>query len=197
MAAQVGGEDDDGVPEIHRPALAVRDPAVVQDLQQNIEHVRVGLFHLVEQNHGIGFSPHRLGELAPLVVAYVSRGRADEPGDGEFLHILGHVDPHQVVFIVEKAFGQGFCQLRLAHSGGAEKQEAADGPGGVRNARPGAEDGLGHQAHRLILAHHPFVDDFVQVQKLLPLPLHQACDGDTGPFGDDPGDLFFGNRVVD
>ena len=37
--------------EVHRPALAVGQPAVVQDLQQDVEHVRVGLLDLVEQDH--------------------------------------------------------------------------------------------------------------------------------------------------
>ena len=33
LGAQVGGQNDDGVLEIHRPALAVRNPAVVQYLE--------------------------------------------------------------------------------------------------------------------------------------------------------------------
>ena len=32
LGAQVGGEDDDGVLEVHRPALTVRNPAVIQYL---------------------------------------------------------------------------------------------------------------------------------------------------------------------
>jgi beta-galactosidase len=37
--AEVAGHDDDGVLEIHRAALAVREPAVVEHLQQHVEHV--------------------------------------------------------------------------------------------------------------------------------------------------------------
>ena len=48
-------------------------------------------------------------------------------------------------------------------------------------AGPAAQDGLGHQAHRLVLTHHTLVEDVLQVEQLLPLPLHQAGDGDAGP----------------
>ena len=41
------------------------------------------------------------------VVADVSRRRADQPRDGELLHVLGHVDAHDVMLVVEEALGQG------------------------------------------------------------------------------------------
>ena len=65
LGAQVGGEDEDGVLKVHRPPLAVGDAAVVQDLEEDVEHVRVGLLHLVEEDHGVGLAPDGLGELAP------------------------------------------------------------------------------------------------------------------------------------
>ena len=40
LAAEVRREDDDRVLEVHRAALAVRDAAVVEDLQQDVEHIR-------------------------------------------------------------------------------------------------------------------------------------------------------------
>ena len=51
LAAQVGGEDQDGVAEVDRPALAVGQPAVVQHLEQDVEDLRVRLLHLVQQHH--------------------------------------------------------------------------------------------------------------------------------------------------
>ena len=64
-----------------------------------------------------------------------------------------------------------------------------------RRCRPAAEDGLGHQAHRLVLAHHPLVEDVLQVEELLPLPFHEFGHGDAGPALDDPGDLLLGDLV--
>ena len=49
-ATQVRGHDDDGVLEVHLAPRAVGQQAVVQHLQQHIEHVRVRLFNLVQQH---------------------------------------------------------------------------------------------------------------------------------------------------
>src|SRR5690554_2608020 len=40
-AAEVGSHDDNGVPEIHRPAPAVCQTPVIQQLQQRIEYLRM------------------------------------------------------------------------------------------------------------------------------------------------------------
>ena len=63
------------------------------------------------------------------------------------------------------------------------------------DAGPAAEDGLGHQAYRLVLTHHPLVEDVLQVKQLLTLPLHEPGDGDSGPPLDDAGDLLLGDLV--
>ena len=195
LGAQVGGEDEDGVLKVHRPPLTVGDAAVVQDLEEDVEHIGVGLLHLVKEDHGVGLAPDGLGELASLLIAHVAGRGPDEPGDGELLHILGHVDAHQVALGVEQGLGQGFGQLRLAHAGGAQEQEGADGLIGVGDPRPAAEDGLRDQADGLVLAHHPLVEEVLQVEELFPLPLHEPGHGDTCPALDDPGDLLLGDLV--
>ena len=49
------------VPEVHHPALAVGQPAVVENLEQHVEHVRMRLLDLVEQDHAVraGGAPPR------------------------------------------------------------------------------------------------------------------------------------------
>ena len=173
LAAQIAGEDDDGVFEVHRAALGISYAPVVQYLQKYIEHVRVSLFHLVEKHHGIGLSPDGLGELAALVIAHISGRRADKAADGEFLHILGHIDTHKIVLVVKKALGQTFGQLRFAHARGAKEHEGAYGPVGVGYTRSGAEYGLGDFLHGLVLTDDPLMDYIVQMQKLFPLALHE------------------------
>ena len=59
--------------------LRVGQVAVVEDLQQHVEDVRVRLLDLVEQDEPVGLAAHRLGELAAVVVADVAGRRADEP----------------------------------------------------------------------------------------------------------------------
>src|SRR5262249_17598317 len=76
LAAEVGGHDDDGVLEVDRSTLAVGEPAVVEQLEQHVEHVVVCLLDLVEQQHAVRAPANGLGELATLLVADVSGRRA-------------------------------------------------------------------------------------------------------------------------
>ncbi len=84
-AAEVRRHDDDRVLEVDRAALAVGQPAVVEELQQDVEHFGMRLFDLVEQDDRVRPPPHGLGELAAFLVADVSRRRTDQPRDGVLL----------------------------------------------------------------------------------------------------------------
>ena len=119
MAPQVRGHDDEAIAEIDRPSLAVGEPAVVEDLEQDVEDIGMSLLDLVQQDDGIGTPFDRLGQLAALFVPHVSGRSADQPGDGMLLHILGHVEPDHGALIVEQKSRQGAGQLGLADAGGA------------------------------------------------------------------------------
>ena len=107
--------------EVHGAALGIGEAAVVEHLQQQIEHLRVGLLHLIEQQHRVGPAPHRLGELTALLVAHIARGCSHQPGHGVALHEFAHVEAHQGVVLVEKRRRQSLSQLGFAHAGGAQK----------------------------------------------------------------------------
>ncbi len=123
LAADVRGHDHHGIPEIHHPPLAVGQAAVIQHLQQDIEHIRMGLLDLVEQQHAVRPPPHRFGELPTFVIAHVPWRRADHPGDRVLLHVLGHVEAHHGPLIVEQELGECPRRLGLSHARGAEKDE--------------------------------------------------------------------------
>src|SRR5262249_20104345 len=53
LAPDVRSHDQDDVAEVDRAALAIGEPAVVEDLQEDVEHVRVRLLDLVEQEHAV------------------------------------------------------------------------------------------------------------------------------------------------
>ena len=195
LRAQVGGQDQDGVLEIHRSALRVGDAAVVEHLQKHVEHVGMGLFHLVKEDHAVGLAAHGLGELAALVVAHIAGRRSDQTGDGKFLHIFRHINAHEVLFVIEQRFGQGLGQLGLADAGGSQEQEAAQRTVGILDAGAAAENGLRNGLDRLILADDALVQLVLQVQELIPLPLHQLGHGDAGPALDDLGDLLLRHLV--
>ena len=78
LAAQVAGHDHDGVLEVDRPSLGVGQPAVVEQLEQDVEHLRVRLLDLVEEDDRVGPAADGLGQLAGLVVADIAWRRADQ-----------------------------------------------------------------------------------------------------------------------
>ena len=135
-AAEVRGHDDQRVLEVDRAALAVGQAAVVEHLQQHVEHVRMRLLDLVEQHDLIGPAPHGFGQRAAFLVADIARRRADQPGDGVLLHVFRHVDAHHRVLVVEQERRQRLGQLGLADARGPEEHERADRP--VRVLQAGA-----------------------------------------------------------
>ncbi len=189
VAADVAGHDHQGVPEVDRPALAIGQAAVVEDLEQDVEHVRMGFLDLVQQDDLVRPAADGLGQLAALLVADVARRRPDEPADGELLHVLAHVDPDHGAVVIEQEPGQGPGQLGLAHPGRAEEQERADRAIRVAQARPGPPDGIGHGFDRLVLADDPFVQALLHVDELGRLALEQLRHRHAGPGGHDLGNI--------
>ena len=189
-ASDVGSHDEDRVATVHRAALGIREPPVVQDLKQDVEDLGVGLLHLVEEHHGVRMPAQGLGELAALLVPDVAGRRADETGDGVLLHVFGHVQADHGLLAVEEFGGQGLGELGLADPGGTEEQEGADGAAGVLHAGPGALHGLGDGAHGLVLSDHARPQALAQLQEALALALEQLAHRDPGPAGDDLRDLL-------
>src|SRR5271165_3807829 len=60
MTPDIGRHDHDGVLEIHRTPLPIRKTAIVQYLQQYVEHVRVGFFDFVEKDYTVWTTSNRL-----------------------------------------------------------------------------------------------------------------------------------------
>ena len=170
--------------------MAVGEPAVVEDLQQQVEDVGMGLLDLVEQQHRVGAAPHGLGEVAAFLVAHVAGRRPDEPGHRVPLLELAHVHADHGLLVVEQELGQRPAELGLAHAGGAQEDEAADGPVRVLQPGAGAPDGAGHRLEGVVLADHPQVQPLLHVDELLHLAFEQPADRDAGPLGHHFGDVL-------
>ncbi len=89
------------------------------------------------------------------------------------LHVLAHVEPNHVVLAVEHRFRQRTREFRFAHAGGTEKDEGADGPFGILQARAGADDRIGHRLHRLVLTNDPVVQNGIEAQELFLLAFQE------------------------
>src|SRR5450432_4945398 len=92
------------------------------------------LLDLIEQDDRVWSPAHGFGELSPLLIADVAGRRTDEPSDGVLLHVLGHIDAHHRMLVVEEKVGERTRRLRLANTGGAKEDERADGAIGILQA---------------------------------------------------------------
>ena len=118
-AAQVTGHDNQRILKVHAAALAIGQAAIVQNLQQHIEDVRMGLFDFVQQDDAVGVTAYSLSQLTALVIAHIAWRGTNQTGHGVLLHIFTHIDAHHVALIIKEYLSQGFSQLGFAYAGGA------------------------------------------------------------------------------
>ena len=119
----VGRHHQDHVAEIGFATVVVGELAVVHDLQQQIEDIRMRLLDLVEQYHRMRLFGHRLGEQTALVVTDIAGRRTDQTRDGMPLHVLGHIETDQLDAEMQRQLTR---DLGLADTGRAGEQEGAD-----------------------------------------------------------------------
>ena len=190
LAADIGGHDDHGVFEIDRPAFAVGEPSVVQDLEQDVEDIRMGFFDLVKQQDGIGPAADSLGQISAFFISDISRRSADQARHRMLFHVLRHVDAHHGVFIIEEELGQGSGQFGFPDTRGAEKYEGSHGPPGILQTCPCAPDRIRYGSQRGILSQHAFAQAIFHVNQFLNFSFQHLADRDPRPLGHDLGDVF-------
>ena len=171
LGTDVGGHDQNGVLEVHGLAGGIGDTTIVQYLKQDIEYIRMCLFHLIEENNRVRFSADCLGQLTTLIVADISRRCSDQAGYRMFLHVLTHIDTDHIVLIVEQCLSQGFRKLSLADTGRSKEQEGTNRFGRILDPGFGTKDGFSYLFHAFILAYDPFVQHGIQMQDLAALAL--------------------------
>src|SRR3989304_360409 len=176
--------------EAPRPAVAVREPAVIEYLEQDVEDLGVRLLYFVKEHDRVRPSPYRFGEVAPLFIPDVARGSPDEPRDRVLFHELAHVDPYHGALVVKEELGQRPCGFCLSHAGRAEEDKRANGPVYVLQACPGPPYGAGYGLQCGVLAYDPLFEPLFHFEELLTLGLHPARDRYAGPSGDDLGDVL-------
>ncbi len=187
VATYIGGHDDHGVLEVDRPPVAVGQAPVVQDLEQEVEDFRMGLLDLVEEDHAVGATPHRLSQLATFLVTHIAGRRTNHTGHRVALLVLAHVQADHGLLVIEEELSQGPAQLGLAHARGAQEDEATDGPVGILQASTGTAYRVSDGGYGFVLPHHAVVQALLYMEQFLDLPFHQAGNGDAGPTGDHLG----------
>ena len=123
--AEVRSQDDDRVAEIHGVAQPVGQLPVLENLQQDVVHIRMRLLDFVEQDHRIRRAAHALRQLAAFFVSHISWRRADQLRYRMLFHVFGHIEANQRFFAAEQELGKPPRHFRLAHARRPEEQEAA------------------------------------------------------------------------
>ena len=98
----IRGHDKNSVLKVHGSSLRIGNTAIIQNLQKNIEYIRMCLFHFIKKYNRIGLSSYSLCQLTTLLVSYISGRCSDQSGHAELLHVLTHVDSDYIIFIIKK-----------------------------------------------------------------------------------------------
>src|SRR6266540_2817806 len=197
LGARIGRHDDDRVAEVDLAALGVRQPTVIHDLEQDVEDLGMGLFDLVQQDHGVWLATHGLGQLAALFIADVARRGTDQSSHGVALHELGHVDFDHRLFRAEHELGQCAHQLGLTDAGGPKEDERTVRATRIAEASPCSAYGLGDRDNGFVLALDALAQGILHLQQPRRLFLGDLHDRDAGPHRHYLSDVFGGHdRLV-
>ena len=119
---------DDGVAEVHALAAAIRQPALVERLQEQVQQAGTRLLHFIQQHHRVRIVFELICEHPAALAADDAARHADQlvRADTPVL-VLGHVDADHLLLVAEQERGDRFCQLCLADAGRPEEQQHAVG----------------------------------------------------------------------
>jgi hypothetical protein len=92
-------------------------------LEQDVKHVWMCFFYLVEKDDRVGSASDGFGELTSLLVADVAWRRSDEFGDIVTVHIFGHVESDHRFLIIEKKLCQTLGEFGLTDSRRPQKEK--------------------------------------------------------------------------
>ena len=175
---------------------AVGQPAFFHDLQQHVEDVGMSFFDFVQQHDRVGTTTNFFGQLTAFFVADVSGRGTDQTAEIVFLHVLGHVDRDQRVFVAEHEFGQCFGKQRLTDTGRTGKHEATDRARGIFQSTATAANGFGDRLDGRILADDFLVQFVFHLHQTHRVFGRQSRQRNARHFGNDFGDDFFVDDAV-
>lgn len=186
----VGGHDDDHILEVDSPPKAVGEVSFFHDLQQHVVDVRVCLFDFVEQHDGVRTATDLLGELSTFIEADVSGRSTDQATDVVLLHVFGHVDLDEGIFIAEHEFGESFGEECFADAGGSAEEEGTGGAFGVFESTAASSYGLADLGDGLFLTDDSLVQFLLHLQQPDGVFAGESREWDSGHASDNFGDDF-------
>ena len=185
LTAQIAGHNQQGVLKVHCYTLGIGDASIIQNLQKYIEHIRMCLFYLIEQNNGIRIAAYSLAQLTALIIADISWRRSNQTGNAVLLHILTHIDADNMAFTIEQLLCQCFGNLCFTNTGRPKEQEAANRTMLILYLRLTAQNSITDKLQCGILSDDTLLQCILQMQKLLPFAFNQTADLHPCPAGYD------------
>ncbi len=98
--------------------MGVGENTILQNLQQNVEHIWVCLFDFIEQHDRVRMAADFFCQLPAFIIAHISGRGADHFGGAVLFHIFRHVDTDHGIFIAEHYICQRLGQFCFSHTGG-------------------------------------------------------------------------------
>ena len=167
--------------------------AVVHHLQQDVEHVRMRLLDLVEQQHAMRVLVHAVGQKAALIEPDIARRRADQSRNRVFLHVFRHVEAQQ---LHPERVGKLLGHLGLADAGGSREEVVADRLLRLPQAGTRQLDGGRKRLDRVVLAEDHALERGFEVLEHLRVVLGHVLGRNAGDLGDDGLDLLGADRLA-
>jgi len=192
----VGSHDQNGILEVNSTSLRICDTSIIQYLQKHIEYIRVSLLDLIEKNNTVRFSSNSLCQLTAFLISDISWRRSDQTGHGIFLHVLTHIDTYHILLIIKQCGSQSFGKLCFTNTGWSKEQEGTDGLGRIFDSCFGTEDRICYKSYTFILSYYTFMKLIFKTEKFGSLTFRQLGYRNTGPSGNDTGDLIICNSLM-
>ena len=151
----------------------------------------MGFFDFIKEDNRIGFAADLLCKLAGFIIAHIARGRADDAGDSELLHKLGHVETDERFGGVKHILREALDQLGLTNTCAAGKDEADrfalgfEADTGTLDSRTDGIDGF-------ILPDDMGFETGIHTGKTLQLPFFHTGSGNLRPELDNTGKVIHG-----
>ena len=196
LAPHVRGHDDQGVCEIDRASLIVGKPAIIEHLQQNIEHVAVRFFDFIQEDNTVRTPTNRLRQRTSLFIADVARRCTDESTHSVPFHIFAHIETNHRRVIIKEDFGKCLTEFGLTHPGRPEEQKRADRSIGVLQSTSTPPYGVRNRLDSFILSHHALVESILHDKQLCAFGFHHPSDRNPGPASNNPGYFILRNLLT-
>ena len=189
--------NNNGILEVDRTALIIRQSTVIQYLQQDIEYIRMSLFDFIKQDDRIRFPSDSFRQLTTFIISNVSRRRTDQTSGTELLLIFTHINTRHHILIVEQIIRQGLCQLRLTNSGCSQEDERTDRPLRILQSGTAPTNCVCNSVNSFVLTNDTLVQFLLQVQQFILFALQHLGNRNTGPTRNDFGDIIAVHLFLD